>query len=71
MKKETSLSVIYRRITAEKLASEIKQAPAYDSRVRDGGVYVPDRKTFTDAFRVTTMSSLPSKTKETAFQILN
>ena len=70
MKKETSLSVIYRRITAEKLTSEIKQAPAYDTRVRDG-VYVPDRKTFTDAFRVTTMSSLPSKTKETAFQILN
>ena len=70
MKKETNLSVFFKRSPADKLTTEIKQAPAYDTRVRNG-VYVPDRKTFTDAFRVTAMAGLPSKTKETAFQILN
>jgi len=71
MKKETNLSVSSsKEAQQKKLTKEIKQAPAYDTRVRDG-VYVPDRNTFTDAFQVTTMAGLPSKTNETAFQILN
>jgi len=70
MNRETNMSVIYKKFTQEKLTKEIDTAPAYDTRVRDG-VYVPDRRTFQDAFRVTTMAILPCKTKETAFQILN
>ena len=70
MNRETNMSVLYKKFTQDKLTKEIDTAPAYDTRLRDG-VYVPDKRTFQDAFRVTTMAHLPCKTKETAFQILN
>ncbi len=44
--------------------------PAFGTRERDD-VYVPERQTFIDAFRVLSLTYLSSKTKETAFQILN
>jgi len=70
MKRETNMSVICKKFTQDKLTKEIDTAPAYDTRLRNG-VYVLDKRTFQDAFRVTTMANLPCKTKETAFQILN
>jgi hypothetical protein len=44
--------------------------PAFSIRERDG-VYVPERQTFKDAFRVLLLPYMSSKMKETAFQILN
>jgi hypothetical protein len=44
--------------------------PAYRTRERDN-VYLPERQTFLDAFHVLNLPLLSSKTKETAFQILN
>jgi hypothetical protein len=43
---------------------------AFGTRERDD-VYVPERQTFIDAFRVLSLPYLSSKTKETTFQILN
>jgi hypothetical protein len=44
--------------------------PAFGTRERDG-VYVPERQTFVDSFKVLSLPYLSSKTKEVAFQILN
>jgi hypothetical protein len=48
----------------------MKIPPAFSTRERDG-VYVPERQTFKDAYCVLVLPFLSSKTKETAFQILN
>jgi hypothetical protein len=48
----------------------MKIPPAFSTRERDG-VYVPERQTFKDAYCVLALPFLSSKTKETAFQILN
>jgi hypothetical protein len=45
-------------------------APAYHTRRQDG-VFYPTIDTFNNAYNVIEIGSLPSKTKETAFQILN
>jgi hypothetical protein len=44
--------------------------PAYLSRRQDG-VYFPTIETFNKAYNIIQLSSLPSKTKETLFQIIN
>jgi hypothetical protein len=44
--------------------------PAFGTRERDG-VYVPERQTFLDSFKVLSLPYLSSKTKEVAFQVLN
>jgi hypothetical protein len=44
--------------------------PAFGTRERNGD-YVPEQQTFIDAFRVLSLPYMSSKTKETAFQILN
>jgi hypothetical protein len=54
----------------QNLHSNMQLPPAYSTRERDG-FYVPERKTFKDAFHVLSLSLLSSKTKETAFQLLN
>ena len=65
-----NLSQVFRKWKREETNNEIKQAPAYQTRIRDGA-YVPDQKTFTDAYRVTEAQFIPSKTREFAFQVLN
>jgi hypothetical protein len=66
----TKLSRHYRHMKRRQLDKEIHSAPAYDTRIRDD-VYYPDPITFTEAYKTSLMPSLPSKTKETVFQILN
>jgi len=67
---EKHLSVIYKKMVAEQLRAEIGPAPAYQTRIRDG-VYRPDKETFHAAYKVLEMPSIPSKTKEIAFDVLN
>ena len=67
---EKHLSVVYKKIIAEQLRAEIGTAPAYQTRIRDG-VYRPDKETFHAAYKVLDMPSIPSKTKEIAFDVLN
>ena len=70
LRKEGKMSQEYRKMLRKKLDKEIKTAPAYASRIRDG-VYYPTPETFTNAFKVLQNKHLPSKTKDTTFQILN
>jgi hypothetical protein len=44
--------------------------PSYLTRQRDG-LMLPRRDTFLNAYKILSMSLLPSKTKETTFQVLN
>jgi hypothetical protein len=44
--------------------------PSYATRQRDG-LALPRRDTFLNAYKVLSLSLLPSKTKETIFQVLN
>ena len=67
---EKHLSQIHKKIISEQLAAKIGTAPAYQTRIRDN-VYVPDRATFHAAFKVLDLPWIPSKTKQTAFEILN
>jgi len=63
---ETNMSRGYR-----KTLRNIKDiAPAYHTRRQDG-VYYPTIETFNKAYNIIQLSSLPSKTKETSFQIIN
>jgi hypothetical protein len=67
---EKKLSTIFRKKSRDKLDKEIGTAPARATRERDG-VYFPEANTFTAAYKVIGISSMPSKTKETSFQVLN
>ena len=67
---ERHLSQQHKKNCTDQLSRDIKMAPAYQTRIRDE-VYRPDSATFCDAYRVLQLPSLPSKTKEIAFQILN
>jgi hypothetical protein len=64
------MSSSYRKILRNIKDSTIKIAPAYQTRRQDG-VYYPTTETFNKAYNIIQLSSLPSKTKETSFQILN
>jgi hypothetical protein len=70
MQLDSKPSSKYRKETRVMIDKAINTAPAYDTRIRDG-VYYPHRNIFTDAFRVMEISAMPSKTKETSFQVLN
>ena len=65
-----NLSKIQRKQKRDTTDNQIEIAPAYNTRIRDG-VYVPDRKTFLDSYKIVDASFIPSKTKELAFQVLN
>jgi hypothetical protein len=67
---EKTLSSINKKRNRMALDLTITTAPAYHTRRRDG-VYVPDIATFNDAYKVLRITSLPSKTKEVAFETLN
>jgi exonuclease III len=67
---ETNMSRGYRKTLRNIKDSTIKIAPAYHTRRQDG-VYYPTIETFNKAYNIIQLSSLPSKTKETSFQIIN
>ncbi len=70
LRKDQNISQKFKTIVRHNLHMSMKIPPAFSTRKRDG-VYVPERKTFKDAFCVLSLPYLSSKTKETAFQILN
>jgi hypothetical protein len=53
------------------LDAEIGVAPAYHTRARDNVHIRPTIQTFNNAFQLLRLPSLTSKTRETAFQVLN
>jgi hypothetical protein len=65
-----NISTIYRKHAMKAATAQIGIAPAYLTRERDN-VYVPERRTFSAAYEVLNLPMMPSKTKETAFQVLN
>ncbi len=67
---EKNLSQIFRRQLRHQLHKKIDMPTSYLTRQRDG-LMLPRRDTFLNAYKVLSMSLLPSKTKETTFQILN
>jgi len=70
IQQDSKLSIKYRKQSRQDLDASIGTAPAYATRQRDG-VFYPSPKTFTDAYKVIEIGSMPNKTKETSFQILN
>jgi exonuclease III len=70
MNKDTNISSYHRKTQRSKLDQQLKIAPAYNTRQRDN-VYVPEKNTFNQAYLVVNLPGMPSKTKETAFEILN
>ncbi len=67
---DKNLSQIFKQQQRHKLHKIIQILPSYSTRQRDG-ITLPQRTTFINAYKVLHMSLLPSKTKETVFQILN
>jgi hypothetical protein len=61
---------MYRDILKQNLHYQINAPPAYNTRERDG-IYIPKRHACRDAIQVLNIPFLSSKTKETAFKILN
>jgi hypothetical protein len=70
LQQDNKLSRIYRKKTRKILDDSIGIAPAYETRRRDG-VHYPSEQAFNNAYRVIAIGSMPSKTKETSFQVLN
>jgi len=68
--KDANISSNHKKRIKQDIAKEIGTAPAYRTRERDG-VYVPDKATFIDGYKVCKLPGLLSKTKEVAFDILN
>jgi hypothetical protein len=60
----------YRKTNRATKDASLGTAPAYLTRRKDG-VFYPSAETFNNTYNIIGMNSLPSKTKETAFQILN
>ena len=67
---ESNISRHYRKTNRATKDASLGTAPAYLTRRKDG-VFYPSAETFNNAYNIIGMNSLPSKTKETAFQILN
>ncbi len=69
-RKDHNISQTYKKLLRYNLHQTMGTPPAFGTRERDG-VYIPERQTFVDSFRVLSLPYLSSKTKEVAFQILN
>jgi hypothetical protein len=63
-------SQIFQQQQRQKLHKTIQVPPSYSTRQRDG-ITLPQRTTFINAYKVLHLSLLPSKTKETGFQVLS
>jgi len=70
LQQDNKLSRIYRKKARKILDDSIGIAPAYETRRRDG-VHYPSEQAFNNAYKVIAIGSMPSKTKETSFQVLN
>jgi hypothetical protein len=68
--KDGNISSNHKKRIKQDIAQEIGTAPAYRTRERDG-VYVPDKNTFTEGYKICKLAGLLSKTREVAFDILN
>jgi hypothetical protein len=68
---DNNLSRRYRLKCRELLDESIGVAPAYQTRIRDGIAIRPSRRAFTNAYSLLRLPLITSKTRETAFQILN
>jgi hypothetical protein len=71
MQLDTNMSRRNKLLCRSILDDEIKVAPAYHTRIRDNIQIRPTLQIFNNAFHLLRLSSLTSKTRETAFQILN
>ena len=60
---DTNMSRRYRLLNRQILDDSIGTAPAYNTRQRDG-IDLPERRTFTDAYKLVSQPSLTSKTRE-------
>jgi hypothetical protein len=69
-RKDHNISQKYKKLLRHNLHLAMGTPPAFGTRERDG-VYVPERQTFVDSFKVLSLPYMSSKTKEVAFQILN
>jgi hypothetical protein len=65
-----NLSQIFKKQQRHQLHKKIDMPPSYAARQRDG-LALPRRDTFLNAYKVLSLSLLPSKTKETVFQVHN
>ncbi len=70
-KLDVNLSRRYRIKNREILDNEIGVAPSYRTRIRDGLAVRPSQRDFTNAYTILRLPMITSKTRETAFQILN
>jgi hypothetical protein len=68
---DTNLSRRFNLKCREILDTSIGVAPAYRTRIKDNLAVRPTQRTFTNAYQVLCLPALTSKTRETAFQILN
>jgi hypothetical protein len=68
---DTNISRRNKLLCRNILDSEIRVAPAYYTRIRDNIQIRPTTQIFNNAFHLLRLPSLTSKTRETAFQILN
>jgi hypothetical protein len=68
---DINLSRRYRLKNREILDGAIGVAPAYHTRIRDGLAVRPSQRDFTNAYGILRLPTITSKTRETAFQILN
>ncbi len=69
-RKGHNISQTYKKLLRHSLHQTMGSPPAFGTRERDG-IYVPERQTFIDSFRVLSLPYMSSKTKEVTFQILN
>jgi hypothetical protein len=67
---EKNLSQIFRKQLRHQLHKKIDMPPSYATRQRDR-LALPQRDTFLNAYKVLSLSMLPSKTRKTTFQVLN
>jgi hypothetical protein len=68
---DINLSQRYRIKNRELLDTAIGVAPSYHTRIRDGLAVRPSQRDFTNAYNILRLPTITSKTRETAFQILN
>ncbi len=68
---DINLSRRYRIKNREILDTAIGVAPSYHTRIRDGLAIRPSQRDFTNAYNIIRLPTITSKTRETAFQILN
>jgi hypothetical protein len=68
---ETNMSRRNKLMCRNILDTDIGVAPAYQTRTRDNVHVRPTVPTFNNAYQILRLPLLPSKTRETAFKILN